>query len=531
MERHKTKLYDMEACNGLIKNGKHFVPPPKDGLDFKELFKNLVSEGAGLPADRDGLPVGSWTPDILANAISQIDTNSSGVDLRTVQHWFQDNDKGIGADNIHWLARIFGCGDPDATINWRAELTAANRRLAAKRKVKRNGTKSHARIGKDESLPATDEDKLSRPNEPTQHSNNSPVQNGFNLAKISEAMFHSRRSTELPVVVFTGAAALGLISFTLGIHSVVFAPLAGSAKQLGFLWAPNWTITFWIVLPMYLVFLIDLLKHWKLEWRPRLVSSRGAMPPIESWGSRVRAASYSYWSVFVITLVIASGYNWIVSYLIPLLEGEAGTLPIDWGRIAIVRPDVISIPGAILFSGIVFFYNAICAYLFFTGLVFIHTLTQDYLDIARATRSRPDKQPDQDIEATSFQLMKGVYRCTALGLIITILMKMQSSYLTSDSPDILNWLMSDIRSLFGTYDAVRSENFERQSAPGLYYSFFCMLAIFAVYLNASVQMRLAVAQAVSPKPAGRLFTLWSAMDGTMVLLIMFYKLALPSRFQ
>ena len=82
---------------------------------MKELFKDLAAAGVGRPVDRDGFPSGSWTPELLAEAISAIETNQDGIDLRTVQLWFQDNDKGISADNIRWLARVLGCDDHAAT--------------------------------------------------------------------------------------------------------------------------------------------------------------------------------------------------------------------------------------------------------------------------------------------------------------------------------------------------------------------------------------------------------------------------------
>jgi hypothetical protein len=73
----------------LIKNGKYFLSPPQDGSDFKELFKRLAAAGAGRPLGDDGFPAGPWTPERLAETISQIDSNRIGVDLRTVQLWFK----------------------------------------------------------------------------------------------------------------------------------------------------------------------------------------------------------------------------------------------------------------------------------------------------------------------------------------------------------------------------------------------------------------------------------------------------------
>ena len=102
---------------------------------LRNWFKYLVTAGAGRSVDRNGNLPGPWTPELLTEAILNIDANQTGIDLRTVQHWFQDNDKGISPDNINWLAQIFGCGDLDAALTWRLELAAANKRLSEMRKL------------------------------------------------------------------------------------------------------------------------------------------------------------------------------------------------------------------------------------------------------------------------------------------------------------------------------------------------------------------------------------------------------------
>ena len=96
----------------MVKNGKYYVAPTNDGSNFKLLFSRLAAEGAQRPVDCNGVPDGPWTPELLTDAICAIDANRSGVEIRTVQVWFQENDNGISPDNIRWLARIFGCKDP-----------------------------------------------------------------------------------------------------------------------------------------------------------------------------------------------------------------------------------------------------------------------------------------------------------------------------------------------------------------------------------------------------------------------------------
>jgi len=320
----------------LIKNGKYFLPPQKDNNNFKELFKHLTSAGAGRPVDENGFPQGPWTADLLAAAITQIDANGSGVDLRTVQLWFQDNDKGISTDNIRWLARVLGCDDPDTTSQWQTALSISNSRLVTERKKKRAAGNLAA-----QPTPQEVQSFELKPPFETVDLGNVSIRH-FNLEKTTERLFENQSSFSLPIVVFTAAAALGLIAFTLNIHSVVYTPPIGQAKQVGFLWAPNWTIVFLVILPVYLFFLVELLRSWKNDWRRQLFAEQDQTLGLNSWESRVASASYSYWAVLFITILIASGYNWIATHLVPLTNANAGGWPVDWGKIAIFRPDIIS---------------------------------------------------------------------------------------------------------------------------------------------------------------------------------------------
>ena len=159
--------------------------------------------GAGQKLDQDGLPQGPWTPELLAQAISQIGANREGIELRTVQLWFQENDKGISARNIRWLARIFGCGDPDASLAWQAELSAANRRLIDKRRKKKTSSGAQPGWNEEQDQRAENVAVIATPVAPTQTGRQ------LNLAIQTEAIFGNQSSMALPLVVFTGACALG----------------------------------------------------------------------------------------------------------------------------------------------------------------------------------------------------------------------------------------------------------------------------------------------------------------------------------
>lgn len=499
----------------MIKRGKFYLPPPRDSSNFKELFHWLTESGVGRLVDEDGEPIGSWTPELLANAISEIDANHRGIDVRTVQLWFQDSDKGVSADNIRWLGRVFGCDDPEAAREWQIELRSGQSRLSAKRRGDRNRSKpSDAQEAGEAEIPV----------KTTQNNDATEPKQGFSLARKTEAFFGSESTMALPLVVFTGACAFALIAFTLDIHSVVFTSESAPSKQIGFLWAPNWTFAHLTILPLFLALLIDLLRCWKEEWRPRLAGFCDPAFPCLSWEKRVTAASYTFVAVFFVTVIIASGFNWTATYLIPLLKGDPSSWVIDWGRIAIVRHDLISVPSAIVFTGFAFAFNGFAAYFFFSGHIFLHLIKHDYLDLMKGIETKMSHGLIREIEDISFSLMNGIFRCTALGVVITILMKLQSSFLQSSSLNLIDWLVTDFQSPFGTQGTMVRENSSVEGVPGFYYSFFCLLAIVGTFANASVKIRRMLARLHGSKDRSWFFSPWMVMDGTMALLVINYLL-------
>lgn len=466
-------------------------------MDFKELFKLAVSAGVGLPVDKSGNTVGTWTPKSLAEALSEVDPSGRGVDIRSIQLWFQDNRKGISPENMKMLAQLFGCDKPDLATQWRVELNAANMRLAAKRKEEFGNKVPTPFHEKSSSQP--DNTALTKP-----HS----------LAQRTELILSNNNSMALPLVVFTGACALGLIAFTLNIHSVIYADEDAAAKQVGFLWAPNWTIVFLILLPLFLALTIDLLRMWKENWRRELVELGASTV---SWNFRLKSASHTFWATLFITVVVASGYNWMATHLIPLVNGDVGTWSMDWGRIAIVHPEVISIPAAVGFTGLAFLHNGFAAYYFFASHILLHLMKLDFVGLARSFQNSADEISARKVRSIGVKLVYGTYRCTAVGLLITIMMKAQSSYLQSEASNILLWLADDIRDLFGNKNVRPAKS---SMVPGAYYSFFCLLPILGTFATASLKIRLATSDQGVPKtPTAERLSPWIKMDINVAMLV------------
>lgn len=464
----------------MIKNGKIFLPPPLDGSDFKDLFKRLAAAGAGRLLGEDGFPVGPWTPELLAEAISQIDSNRIGVDLRTVQLWFQENDKGISAANIRWLARVLGCDDPVSTSEWQIELSAAQSRLTAKRRELK-------KAGSGVALAEPAWSILSGSELPVEalDVNGSEPKRRHRLARRSEALFSHGSPLNLPASVFAGISALGFLAFILGIHNVKYVRADGVVKQVGFLWAANWTLVFMVFLPIFLAFVSELVTSWKHEARPKLVGNGGLIESCHAWERIIDALSYSFWAVFLICLLFAGLVQWIGVCLIPLIKG-GGDYAMDWGKLAIVRPEVISVPMEVVFTGLAYLYMSLCFYLFFAGLIVIYAVIDDLWKIGEASRDRSETDFQRDLNGASFRAMRWVFRCTILGVLIAAVMKLQSAYLASSGKDIVAWLVSDLSSAL--YERADASNGFSYRMPTHYSSFLVAISACVVFVYGAIRL-------------------------------------------
>jgi hypothetical protein len=504
----------------LIKNNKFYLCPPKDGSDLKELFKKLTASGAGQQLTGDGFPPGPWTPELLAEAISKINSNRNGVDLRTVQLWFQDNDKGISTANIRWLARIFGCDDPVATSEWQVELRAAQDLFTVKRKetkkvspiASKNGEFGRQVVGS----------RVDQPLLLAAGMNASRLDLRFGLAIRSEALFSSGSPLNLPASVFAGAAALGFLSYILGVHNATFVRPDGVAKQVGFIWAPNWTVLFTVVQPLFFACVIELLAFWKHEGRSKFVEKPTRVELGGSWAQNLEASSYTYWAAFLICVLFAGLFQWIAVCLVPLINGP-GSYAIDWGKIAIVRPEIVSVPATILFTGVAYLYMSICFYLFFVGLILLYMVVQDVWKLEKLVIDREDLNLQEETKLAVNKILRAIFRCTILGVYVAICMKIQSSYLTSFSSNIVSWLADDVLALVNEGGGGRTWHGYRM--PTHYSSLLITISTCVIFFLAHLRLgRINRSRYLSLKPSavvGLLVTgylLIGAFDGFSILL-------------
>lgn len=410
-------------------NGKFFLPPPPEGLDFKEVFRRMTLAGVGRPVDRDGVPIGPWTPELLTAAIAEISAGSSSVDLRTVQRWFSDSDQGIKTDNIRWLAKIFGCGDADATRRWQVELLNAQSRLAAKRRASRSAPAADAGQDGSQSKRTDTGDK--------------PRRHGLahNLPRLVENLFTHHNPFILPVILWTGFTTLAFLSYIFGVETITYSPNDGRGeleKQVGFLWAPSWTILPVIILPSFVAILWRLLTHWKIEAK-NLLRSRHDQQDQQELTETTLLSNFTglIWTVFFVSFVIVFALQWGGIHLRALLSGSSSGYMIDWNNVALVRPDVISINSAVFLSFFAYLYFGFVMWVLFAGLILLLALATDFQAVGSG------RGAGFGVSTIKRRVANGIFRCTVLALLFVICIKLQSTYLIAGSESMSNWLWTD----------------------------------------------------------------------------------------
>lgn len=499
----------------MIKNGKYFVSPESDAADLKVVLKRLVAAGAGRAVDRDGFPAGPWTAELLADAISGLASSSDGIEVRTVQHWLQDNDRGIRAENIRLLARVFGCDDPRSTILWQKELGLAQERLVLKRRARLD--KAHMPRLPPIPAPVAADPVMFR--HATDAGQPDPQQQ--NLAQRVETLFTTRPPLTLPAMVWAGWIVLGFSAYIVGLHDVTYQPAGSVPKQVGFFWAPNWTVLELVILPLFLVTVIALLDTWKMR-RRLLVSTDTGFPAVQDWSRLVGSFNLLSWTVFCICFLAVFMLQWSGVHLRALVTGHAGNLMVDWNIIALVEPGSVSVVHAAILSGLAFFYTACICFLFLTGLILMLVVIQDFAEISARTGLSGGLSPVLGID-----LLRRIFRATVLGIWIATCIKLQAVYLLSDAPDIMAWVYGDARSALGLQGALGQAL--NQRAPAHFTSFLLLFATVLVFAVAFVVFGRAAASDNDLPKSGRMAR-WSLVSMIAVLVANFFLIGQFSGF-
>lgn len=427
----------------MKKTQKHYVTLPQEDIEFQKLFDMAVISGAGRPINSEGGPISAWTPDLLAEAVSNLEGSKKDIDLRTVQLWFQDNGKGVSPKNIELLSRIFGCGDPKATVEWRLKLTTSQMKLVSNRRTPQKST-THQEI------------PVNAGKAKNESTSGAIYPAPRTLAEKIEWMLSGSASMNLQIFYWLTFCGLGFFNYIVGTLSVTYSPMEGLEKQVGFIWAPTLNFLPIIVLPIYIYYISDLTTYWKKYGRNKCISPRSeVIDQIKKdiWLVKVNDFSFSFWAITLFCFLFVGCAQWFGIYLPAYISGEITDVQIDRYLVTLVRPDVVSIPQSMALSALGYLYTASYIAVFMFGLLFIVVIVFDYHDICTTLNLEDNSIDLPNIRKEGQKIVWGSYRIVLLGLWMAMLIKLQVTYLSSDAKDTVSWLVTDFLSMLNLIQA------------------------------------------------------------------------------
>lgn len=418
--------------NDLIKNGKYFVVAQQSDKPFKVLFAELAAQGAGRPVDARGFPDGPWTAETLTDAICALEGNDKGIELRTVQRWFQDNDQGIHHTNIRWLARIFGCEEPEEAGKWQAVLTAAKDLQTKLRRAKNSpisispqlGAPANPRVSKIDLRPLSSR-----------------------VALRINAMLTGSNNIYVIIMVWGFWSILGMSAIILGLADISYTTHSGTEKQAGLYQSVAWTLEKLVLIPLYLI----ITSRGVIEWVNHRRSYEGHFGS-STWEDRVASFAPAFYLVIVVSVVVVFALQWYGTYLVPLLDGPASTIEPNWIRVATnptsVIPTNIIVPLSMYGGMFIGFVYWLC----FSALLLLYIAARDITAIYDTTPDISDSQHTSDRLVAARDLVTAFYRSIICGALINITIKVDALYFVSDTESFFTWLKLDFLAVLGIDD-------------------------------------------------------------------------------
>lgn len=143
--------------------------------------------------------------------------------------------------------------------------------------------------------------------------------------------------------------------------------------------------------------------------------------------------------------------QWIGLILPALIKGVAGKMLVDWATIAIFDPD-ISITAAMIVSGFAYFYSSITFWFLLAAHLFLYVVAIEYSYVIRSQEIKETRFPLSEILKVTQTIIYSVFKGAILALLTSTCIKLNGTYLATDAPNIVSWLLDDAMMAFGLND-------------------------------------------------------------------------------
>ncbi len=279
------------------------------------------------------------------------------------------------------------------------------------------------------------------------------------------------------------------MNYVLGTLSVTYSPQEGLDKQVGFIWAPTLTILPLIVLPTFIFFISNLNTYWRRVGRSKCISDRAMSINSKSnaaWYARVNDFSFSFWAIVLFCFLFVFGFQWAGIYLPAYLSGDTNGVQIDRYLVTLDRPDVISTPQAMILSAVGYMYTASYIVIFMLGLLFCLIITLDYEDICTTSELESAAIDRSQVRHEGKKIVWAVFRVVVFALWLAILVKLQITYLQTDSKNFVSWLRTDAAAVLDA--SVTPNGWLENSSISHFTTFMMMVVSVTIFFVCALKM-------------------------------------------
>ncbi|MBR1270534.1 caspase family protein [Bradyrhizobium sp. AUGA SZCCT0222] len=260
-------------------------------------------------------------------------------------------------------------------------------------------------------------------------------------------------------------------------------------KQIGFMAAPNWSVTYTLLFPFYLCLFAALTERVKVTLaslvEQRLVVDAKGRPITEgvffaAWKQALRKVSLLLWIMLVI-IAIHAGNEWVQTCLMPFFGGKVSV--IDWSTYATVDRSIPA-TASIAFSFMAYFYMAVALYVYLAILVYAATICFFLNTVADPTGEFRLVLRDATFGKRFSDIGMIIFCSAILGLGAGFLMRLQAVYLVTNYSIVTDLLFSDVLSWMGRLPPDSSKSIADTLAvpsswTGLVEIMFTLLMVFA----------------------------------------------------
>ena len=228
-----------------------------------------------------------------------------------------------------------------------------------------------------------------------------------------------------------------------GAFDVTYPARPGLNKQVGFFWSLSWPIECLLLYPASFLLIAHLVSYWKREsWETAQSAEQRT-----AWAAKIDSLRLLFWVAGIVAFVFVFAVQWAGVYLLGLTQNDAPDL-VDWILVAQLRPDVVSLRGAFLVSLFAFVFSGLIYWFYFTGLLLLFAVSDDYYNRATST----DPNIDVSImEIAGKKIQRAIFHCTVIGVLVATVIQLNAIYLKSDGETSLSWLTNDFLAGLGSY--------------------------------------------------------------------------------